>query len=332
MKNAKPLIILCGVLAALIIGLFAVRAIISRSEQKSEQQAQDSIIYVGNIENAASVTFNDSDGQSLTFVLQDEQWLYQQDTDFPVKQTYLTRIADLINGCTATRVFENADLSEYGLDTPANTITAVDADGQSLTLNISEKKGDVCYASDSDGKVYVVSTNFVTYTSYALLDFAQTDTFAQADEDELSSVEISRGETSLTLTPKSGLYTDDISWYVTAGGEETRTDSITLDGDSSATAIVKNALNVLPSYRSSGVADYKPDDEQRTLYGLDQPVNVTFAYTDSDTGEQSEFTILIGGQNESGLWYFTVPDSDLVYTLSDSFASPMITALETLGQ
>ena len=332
MKKAKPLIILCAVLAALIISLAVIRIVQNSNAEKAQQQAQAEIIHVGSIDSASLIEFTDKDGQQLTFVLDGDEWKYQQDADFPVKQTYVTRIADLVNGCTASRAFENADLSEYGLDTPANTLYVQDSGGQSLTLDISEKKGDVCYAGDGSGTVYVVDTNFISYTSYGLMDFIQTDTFTQVQENEISEVVISGEGRTLTLTAKSGRYTDDTSWYVTQDGQQVKTDEITLPGESSATAVVKNAVNVLSSYRSSSVVDYNPDEAAAAEYGLDNPVSVSVSYTDSDTQQDGEFTLLIGTANGDGLRYFTIPGSNLVYTLSDSFALPVMTALEQMGQ
>ena len=347
MKKAKPLIILCAVLVLLVVSLFVIKGVQKANEQKAQQQAQEDIIYIGQIENASEISFTDANGQQLTFVLDDsEQWRYKSDENFPVNQTYITRIAQLINGCTATRAFEDADLTEYGLDQPQNTITAQDGDGNSLKLDISQAGADVCYATDGSGTVYVVDSNFISYTDYEFLDFAQVDTFTQAQEDEISTVVVSGGGKSLTLTAKSGTYSqDEISWYVTQDQQQVKTDDITLEGDSSATALAKNAVNVFSSYRYTSVVDYNPDQTDNTSYGLDDPILVTVTYTvsDTDTGtdaeadteidtQQEEFTLIIGSQTQDGLWYFTVPDSQLVYTISDSFISPIVTALEQLGQ
>lgn len=66
------------------------------------------------------------DDTETTFEKDDDSWVKKDETDFPVNQTILDSAASAIASVDSDRVLEDVDdLSEYGLDSPSNTIKIV---------------------------------------------------------------------------------------------------------------------------------------------------------------------------------------------------------------
>ena len=90
----------------------------------------------------------------------------KDETAFPVNQTTLDSAASAIEKVEADRVLEDVeDLTEYGLDSPSNTVTVDTADG-TTKLNIGDENTSTnqYYISkdDDDSTVYVVAADTVS--------------------------------------------------------------------------------------------------------------------------------------------------------------------------
>lgn len=70
------------------------------------------------------------DKKDTVFEKKDDSWVKKDETAFPVNQTTLDSAASALEKVEADRVLENVDdLTEYGLDSPSNSVTVTTDDG-----------------------------------------------------------------------------------------------------------------------------------------------------------------------------------------------------------
>lgn len=100
----------------------------------------------------------------------------KDETAFPVNQTTLDSAASAIKRWKRTESWRMEDLTEYGLDSPSNTVTVDTADG-TTKLNIGDENTSTnqYYISkdDDDSTVYVVAADTVSPFMDSLYDYAQ---------------------------------------------------------------------------------------------------------------------------------------------------------------
>jgi hypothetical protein len=161
-KNAKTLIILAAVLVVCIgayIGVAVHKANVSKKESAETAAAQ---IYPSDWGTPVKIAYT-ADGSSLSFTFEDTSWYYDGDRDLPLKQSSLTGLVSVLDALSAVRTFDAAaDLSQYGLDAPAYTVTSTDGNGNALTLLVGGKSGDNYYAmKNGGGEIYTIAGDLV---------------------------------------------------------------------------------------------------------------------------------------------------------------------------
>ena len=95
----------------------------------------------------------------------------------------------------ADRVLKKVDdLTEYGLDSPSNTVTVDTSDG-TTKFNIGDENTSTnqYYISkdDDDSTVYVVAADTVTPFMKSLYDYAQGEDFPTIDSSTVKKVQVS---------------------------------------------------------------------------------------------------------------------------------------------
>lgn len=120
--------------------------------------------------NAFSYIYNN---ETLEFVKEDETWYYSADKTLNIDQDAVNTMLTTASSLTAeSEVSDYEDLSEYGMDTPSNTITLTTADG-TITLNIGSENSILSQyyvmLNDSDN-LYLVANTIGTTFQKALTD------------------------------------------------------------------------------------------------------------------------------------------------------------------
>lgn len=317
MKRGKKLILLLLLLVA-AVGAYFVVSKIAEEDNKKEVITAFSI----NSSDISSITWTYS-GNDVTLIYDrsNEKWMYKDDDNFPVDETYPETMVSKLSNITADRMLTDVtDFSEYGLDDPTIVISIVDSNGGTTKFTIGDQNSntsDYYMRINDESTVYLIGSEFPEAFFHELNDiltmeeipyiydasqisvetFGKTNTLVQLDEDE-------RGNYS---------YTTRYAWYY----KESEDSYKAIDGD-----MAEDIITAISGLSWKSCADYYATDEELETYGLKNPyATVTVDYTettssDSET-QQKEFVLLIGN-NTGDYYYAKLPDSNMVYLITSS--------------
>ena len=289
MKNKTVKMVLAVVVLGVCCGAYAgVKTYVAHQEQKeSEEDSEESTtVFTASTDNIKSLDFMVDDTET-TFEKDDDSWVKKDETDFPVNQTTLDSAASAIASVDSDRVLEDVDdLSEYGLDSPSNTIKIVtksdeeDGDDITTTLYVGDENSSTSQyyvrKDDDEKTVYLIDSSCVEPFAKSLNDYAQMDDFpAISNTDTITKISVD-GDNSYELSKDE----DTSTWSVKGSEDEEKADSAT----------VSSLVSSFGSMAYSSLADYKCDDKSK--YGLDKPyATITVDYqeevADDDTQDNT---------------------------------------------
>ena len=289
MKNKTVKMVLAVVVLGVCCGAYAgVKTYVAHQEQKeSEEDSEESTtVFTASTDNIKSLDFMVDDTKT-TFEKDDDSWVKKDETDFPVNQTTLDSAASAIASVDSDRVLEDVDdLSEYGLDSPSNTIKIVtksdeeDGDDITTTLYVGDENSSTSQyyvrKDDDENTVYLIDSSCVEPFTKSLNDYAQMDDFpAISNTDTITKISVD-GDNSYELSKDE----DTSTWSVKGSEDEEKADSAT----------VSSLVSSFGSMAYSSLADYKCDDKSK--YGLDKPyATITVDYqeevADDDTQDNT---------------------------------------------
>ena len=289
MKNKTVKMVLAVVVLGVCCGAYAgVKTYVAHQEQKeSEEDSEESTtVFTASTDNIKSLDFMVDDTKT-TFEKDDDSWVKKDETDFPVNQTTLDSAASAIASVDSDRVLEDVDdLSEYGLDSPSNTIKIVtksdeeDGDDITTTLYVGDENSSTSQyyvrKDDDEKTVYLIDSSCVEPFAKSLNDYAQMEDFpAISNTDTITKISVD-GDNSYELSKDE----DTSTWSVKGSEDEEKADSAT----------VSSLVSSFGSMAYSSLADYKCDDKSK--YGLDKPyATITVDYqeevADDDTQDNT---------------------------------------------
>ena len=297
MKNKTVKMVLAVVVLGVCCGAYAgVKTYVAHQEQKeSEEDSEESTtVFTASTDNIKSLDFMVDDTET-TFEKDDDSWVKNDETDFPVNQTTLDSATSAIASVDSDRVLEDVDdLSEYGLDSPSNTIKIVtksdeeDGDDITTTLYVGDENSSTSqyYVRKDDEKtVYLIDSSCVEPFTKSLNDYAQMEDFpAISNTDTITKISVD-GDNSYELSKDE----DTSTWSVKGSEDEEKADSAT----------VSSLVSSFGSMAYSSLADYKCDDKSK--YGLDKPyATITVDYqeevADDDTDEDTQDDTTASGE------------------------------------
>ena len=298
MKNKTVKMVLAVVVLGVCCGAYAgVKTYVAHQEQKeSEEDSEESTtVFTASTDNIKSLDFMVDDTET-TFEKDDDSWVKKDETDFPVNQTTLDSAASAIASVDSDRVLEDVDdLSEYGLDSPSNTIKIVtksdeeDGDDITTTLYVGDENSSTSQyyvrKDDDEKTVYLIDSSCVEPFTKSLNDYAQMDDFpAISNTDTITKISVD-GDNSYELSKDE----DTSTWSVKGSEDEEKADSAT----------VSSLVSSFGSMAYSSLADYKCDDKSK--YGLDKPyATITVDYQEEvaadDTDEDTQDDTTASGE------------------------------------
>jgi len=286
MKNKTVKMVLAVVVLGVCCGAYAgVKTYVAHQEQKeSEEDSEESTtVFTASTDNIKSLDFMVDDTET-TFEKDDDSWVKKDETDFPVNQTTLDSAASAIASVDSDRVLEDVDdLSEYGLDSPSNTIKIVtksdeeDGDDITTTLYVGDENSSTSQyyvrKDDDEKTVYLIDSSCVEPFTKSLNDYAQMDDFpAISNTDTITKISVD-GDNSYELSKDE----DTSTWSVKGSEDEEKADSAT----------VSSLVSSFGSMAYSSLADYKCDDKSK--YGLDKPyATITVDYQEEVAEQDTE--------------------------------------------
>jgi hypothetical protein len=335
MKKNKWKLPAAGLAAlALLLGLYGILRATNAEKEEGETEGEALTAMVSEDITELAVTV---DGQEAVFVREDSEWKKSGEDGFPVNKDKLDTLAETFSGLTADRELSDIeDLSEYGLDSPASTVSLTDAEGETVSFGIGDENSSngkyYVNLNGSDTTVYLVDESFSSILPDTVMDLAQSEDFPQFTSSDVTGVEISSGNGEILLSKQD----DSVNWLVNDGSGK----------EYSAEYQNVSSLNgSLAGFAFMQLEAY--DVEDFSIYGLDEPSAVITVHyeeeveeeTEEDSGENTdsssaaseseeeeepetvprEVTIYVGGQNEDGNYYVRVGESSQVQlVLEDS--------------
>ena len=282
MKKSTKLVsavVVLAVLGGVYVGLNTYVTKEESTESSSEEESKTEV-YSVKTDDIKSLEFI-IDKKDTVFEKKDDLWVKKDETAFPVNQTTLDSAASALEKVEADRVLENVDdLTEYGLNSPSNSVTVTTDDG-TTKFNIGDENTSTnqyyIAKDDEDSTVYVVSSSTVTPFMNSLYDYAQGEDFPTIDSSTVKKVQVSQDEDSYILEENS----DGATWDVSTDGSDKETADTTAAG---------NVTSGLGSLAYDQFVDYNAEDLSK--YGLDKPyATITVDYqeeVENDSGDESE--------------------------------------------
>ena len=289
MKKSTKLVsavVVLAVLGGVYAGLNTYVSKEEKTESSSEEESKTEVFFV-KTDDIKSLGFI-VDKKAVTFEKKDDSWVKEDETAFPVNQTTLDSAASAIETVEADRVLEDVeDLTEYGLDSPSNTVT-VDTDDGTTKFNIGDENTSTnqYYISkdDDDSTVYVVAADTVSPFMNSLYDYAQGEDFPTIDSSTVKKVQVSEDKDSYVLEENS----DGATWDVSGDGSS--------DKESADTTAAGNVTSGLGSFAFDQFVNYNAEDLSQ--YGLDKPyATITVDYQEEVEDDSADSTN--SGENDS---------------------------------
>ena len=308
MKKSTKLVsavVVLAVLGGTYVGLNTYVSKEEKTESSSEEESKTEVFSV-KTDDIKSLEFI-VDKKETTFEKKDDSWVKKDETAFPVNQTTLDSAASAIEKVEADRVLKKVDdLTEYGLDSPSNTVTVDTSDG-TTKFNIGDENTSTnqYYISkdDDDSTVYVVAADTVTPFMKSLYDYAQGEDFPTIDSSTVKKVQVSEDKDSYVLEENS----DGATWDVSGDGSS--------DKESADTTAAGNVTSGLGSFAFDQFVNYNAEDLSQ--YGLDKPyATITVDYQEEMEDDGTDSTE--SGENDSTASESDSENSDTTDTDSSS--------------
>ena len=167
-KQKKQLIALCILLLICIVAWVGLTKWNKSQEQKKQEEEEASKVMVTDVNtedvNAFSYQYNN---ETLSFVKEDDTWYYEADKSISLDQdTMETLIATTAQLTAEQEIKDYEDLSEYGLETPSNTITLTTGDGTTTLLigNKNDMLSQYYVKTNQSDSIYLAGS--AVYTTY----------------------------------------------------------------------------------------------------------------------------------------------------------------------
>ena len=284
-RKHRTLFLLGGIFIVLVLIYLALSSY--QWDADEADSGEDSQIQVTDLGELSSFQFTDqSTGTGMSFVKEDGTWYMADDREIPLDQTYIDAMENTYASLTATRQIDEPDaLSDYGLDSPAYTVQATDADGNTTTFSVGDAADEDYYLTvdSAQAPVYTVTSSSVSVLQYDLDTLVEKDTMPAIGSGNLLTAEFT--ENGQTTT-----YSSDDEELTTFGLDEASRTTVTLTYQESSS-----------DSSDSDSGDSEEEDSGSLTYSL---------YLGSDSGD--------------GTRYVQVQDSDLVYLVSSDVLNNLL--------
>lgn len=310
MKRGKRMVLMLLALLVCIGGYWGVQQIGQESSTVNETSGNFTLAAYTADELTGLKWQNGEEMFNLT--LSDGTWTNAADPAFPLDQTAVQDMADDLLTLQGTRQLDGVtDLSIYGLQEPTFTVTASWSDGTETTYALGDETpfGDGYYLSlGHEGIVYTIASDISTSFDTAMNDLAVLEAIPSVTAADRLTVgtqlDIVKEETSRTIN-------EDEVWYDTFTGAA-------LDADAA-----EDLLSDAQGITWAALEEATATDAELETFGLTEALATTITLYEGDT---AALTLLIGGQNDSGNYYARLPGSAMVYTVSSSKVSGLLSA------
>ena len=309
MKRGKKMLLLLAALCVLVGAYYLTKALTKEPEVADTEGSYE--IAAVTTDTLTEMSWKNGD-DTITLKKTDAGWSYAPDETFPLNQDKAAEMAEALAALKGTRELTgDMKLSDYGLETPAFTVSikTSDADytyqmGDETTLT-SEYYVKL---ADKD-TIYTVSKSLSDIFSSSLNDLAVVPSIPTIGD----ATALTIGETV------NQTYDAAQSVWKRAGTEEL-----------SATASVTTLIDKLKNLTFTSLVTWKADAEALATYGLDKPTEITVTSTitqDDASVVKALFELEIGSAGTDGV-YARLKGSSIVCLIDSSTASALTGATD----
>lgn len=269
-------VVVLGVLCGAYLGVKSYTDRLEQQEAESQTEETTEVFSVDSSE-VVSIKFL-IDKKEVVFKKDGENWVKEDETEFPVDQDTITSAVSTISSVTAGRVLTDVEsTAEYGLDNPTNTITVTTEDGEETVLKIGSENESVSQyyvEKDEDGDtVYLIDTSYVEPFINTLYDYAEGETFPNINSDNVTKIKVDEEEKSYTMEKDE----EDGFWYVSSNTTDKE------KADSAKSTSIASAVGTL---EYSDFVDYNCEDLSQ--YGLEDPYAVVVVDYEEEASEETD--------------------------------------------
>ena len=315
----KPLFALFVILLFLAVVVAVIFAVRGNRAQTEAAAAGESDNIIAAQESAYTDISYDNGSTSLSFHQEDGVWVWSDDPEFPLDASTVTSIVDLLANLKPQQTITDGEtLESYGLDQPVASLSAVAADGKTLTIDFGNTTTDgnsyYMLMNGDESTVYIIADTLYRYLSETIYSMMDLPELPSLTEDTLQSVNI-EGTVSTLLRPLAE--GGHVSWA--AGGKDVT--------DAEETA---SLLEELKSLSLSACVDFKPTEEAVSLCGFDEPMAVVTIFYLSETGTEETLTLTFGHENLDGTGYYVRREDDTtIYQMDTEGVDTLLAVAES---
>jgi hypothetical protein len=344
MKKRKTILVLVITLCVLVAAYAAIMLFGNKGTNTTAPEQEDMVIYTCASISDIAYTYKD---QSLHFVWSDADsvWSYAEDPTFPLKQTKITAMVRNLKSFTVLRLVQQGtdNLSDFGLDDPLCSFTAVTGDGETVSFQIgalNSTTGNYYLHMDGKDAVYLMAADKAAYFMPTRNERGTLDTLPKVDSNTVHDF-ILTGPDGVTMhfvnlpEGSDSYYTDKQNWFLKAeDGSLTPVYDISID----------SMLTELTGVKYDSCLTYRADDAELVLLGLSEPLyTITLDYTatieeEAEEGQEPKtytqeesFTLYFGVMFGEGSLCARLDGSDMVGLVKlDSVAATLQTTASSL--
>lgn len=192
-KQKKQLLALCILLLICIVAWVGLTKWNKSQEQKKKEEEEASKVTVTDVNtedvNAFSYQYNN---ETLSFVKEDDTWYYEADKSISLDQdTMETLIATTAQLTAEQEIKDYEDLSEYGLETPSNTITLTTGDGTTTLLigNKNDMLSQYYVKTNQSDSIYLAGSAVYTTYQKGIADLTVTESTEESATEQPEETE-----------------------------------------------------------------------------------------------------------------------------------------------
>ena len=209
-------------IAALIVLVLCTGAYFLVKNLDLEKTEEEETVYITELDASDITAFSFvRDGQTLSFTKTEDTWSYDGDSSMTMNQTSMASMASMLAKVEAKQVLEDHEtLSEYGLDTPSNTVSFTTKAGTKTLLIGNENKAASGHYVMFEGEetVYLISSALPNKFDCGLDTLEETEAETSAGETEAG---VSAGEKGAAETAASQSETTESAGTEAASGADT---------------------------------------------------------------------------------------------------------------
>lgn len=324
-KQHRTVTILTAILLTLLAAVLIVLGIRYREGRQEADTAEPAAAAASMaVEGYASLSYSNGSATLSFSAAEDGSWTWDNDPDFPLRQETVNSIlALLINWRPQQTLAAEEDLSAYGLDEPAGSLTLTGRDGTVRTLSFGRTTTDGTsrYVMDlgDPSTVYIIADTLFTHMGVPIYDMCSLPALPVLEEGAIRSI-LLRGPEGEDGTPAL------VTVLTASKGEDGSVKWLQGSEDVTQNAYVRALLEDLHALAFTRCVDYDPSDEALDICGFTAPpAAVTVNYVPAGGEEAQSLSLTVGAQLLDGSGrYVRLGEGTTIYALPTAALDPLM--------